>query len=311
MLFDDTAKEFLRDQLWKVAAFSGVTILTYCLMDNHFHVLIEIEEGEPPADDSELLRRYRALYPNGDARHRLGIPEVLAKRLAAGGEESAQIRQGLQRRMGDVSTFMGLLKQRFSVWYNHTRHRFGTLWADRFKSVLVEGGSESMGSIGSAWLTVACYIDLNPVRAGLTRQPESYRWCGIGDAAGGHRGAQHGISRLFGCAWKQAWPAYRERLYGAGSAPRERGAKINPQASGAATDKSEAMDRFEAMLRKVRHYTDGLALGSRSFVEEQWSRYAALTKRRRKGRARPWSGNIDSPAEAGVYSIGGQRRGEN
>ncbi len=39
MLFDPVAKEVLRKQIWRIADFSGVEILTYCVMTNHFHVL--------------------------------------------------------------------------------------------------------------------------------------------------------------------------------------------------------------------------------------------------------------------------------
>ena len=31
-LLDDRAKEVLRKQIWQVAAFSGVEVLTYCIM---------------------------------------------------------------------------------------------------------------------------------------------------------------------------------------------------------------------------------------------------------------------------------------
>jgi hypothetical protein len=44
---------------------------------------------------------------------------------------------------------------------NRRLERTGTLWEGRFKSVLVEGGEQAL-------LTVAAYIDLNPVRAGET-----------------------------------------------------------------------------------------------------------------------------------------------
>lgn len=46
---------------------------------------------------------------------------------------------------------------RVFVCYNRSPQRYGTLWADRFKSVLVEGK-------GNPLQTMVAYIDLNPVR---------------------------------------------------------------------------------------------------------------------------------------------------
>jgi REP element-mobilizing transposase RayT len=33
--FEQRAKEVLRKMIWQVAAFSGVEVLTYCVMSNH------------------------------------------------------------------------------------------------------------------------------------------------------------------------------------------------------------------------------------------------------------------------------------
>ena len=63
MLFKNREKEMLRKMLWQVADFSGVEILTYCIMSNHFHVLVRVPEPEN-LSNSELMRRYKVLYPN-------------------------------------------------------------------------------------------------------------------------------------------------------------------------------------------------------------------------------------------------------
>jgi putative transposase len=51
------------------------------------------------------------------------------------------------------------------------------LWEDRFKSVIVESGVAAR--------TIAAYIDLNPVRAGMATDPADYRWSSYGEAVGG------------------------------------------------------------------------------------------------------------------------------
>lgn len=51
---------------------------------------------------------------------------------------------------------------------------------DRNRSILVQGSSNAL-------TTMAAYIDLNPVRAGLVEDPGAYRYCGYGEAVGGSR----------------------------------------------------------------------------------------------------------------------------
>ena len=50
---------------------------------------------------------------------------------------------------------MKTLLQRFTRWFNRTHNRSGTLWEERYKSVIVESGIAAR--------TMAAYIDLNPV----------------------------------------------------------------------------------------------------------------------------------------------------
>ena len=184
MLFKDREKEMLRRMLWQVADFSGVEILTYCVMSNHFHVLVRVR-GDQDVDNVELMRRYRLLYPK-PTKYQTASAKLMASELASGGDEADAIRRRLLARMGDVSEFMKAVKQRFSVWYNRNHQRYGTLWAERFKSVLVEGR-------GNPLQTMAAYIDLNPVRAGLVEDPKDYRFCGYAQAVAGHEVARQGL----------------------------------------------------------------------------------------------------------------------
>ena len=98
--------------------------------------------------------------------------------------------------MGDVSQFMKLVKQRFSTWFNRSHNRYGTLWAERFKSVLAEPDGRVLG-------TMVAYIDLNCIRAGLVQDPKDYRFCGYAEAVAGHTAAQQGLKSVFGGA---SWP---------------------------------------------------------------------------------------------------------
>ena len=80
------------------------------------------------------------------------VSRVVDRRFAFGKEDKEQLRTYMRMYM------KGLL-QRFTQWYNRKHGRSGGLWEDAFKSVLVEDGVASR--------TMAAYIDLNPVRAGM------------------------------------------------------------------------------------------------------------------------------------------------
>ena len=57
-------KEQFRGMMRRVADFSGVEVLTYTVLDNHFHLLIQVPE-RVDISDAELLRRMRLIYREG------------------------------------------------------------------------------------------------------------------------------------------------------------------------------------------------------------------------------------------------------
>ena len=105
---------------------------------------------------------------------------------------------------------MKTLKLRMTIGFNMAHDREGTLWEGRFHSVLLEDGVDS-----KLLRIVAAYIDLNPVRAGMTGHPGSYRWCGYANAKGGGCWAEQGekgIAFLFSHQSGSALRNYNEFL---------------------------------------------------------------------------------------------------
>jgi REP element-mobilizing transposase RayT len=284
-LLDDVAKEVLRRQLWQVADYCGVQVLTYSILSNHFHVLVRVLQQQALAD-GELLRRYRVLYPK-PTRYQASCLAVIEAGLARNDPEAMAWRQRQFALMGDVSQFMKLLKQRFSIWFNRSHQRFGTLWAERFKSVLVETAT-------GALQTMAVYIDLNSVRAGLVTDPKDYRFCGYAEAVAGNREAQEGIGAvLSGRGWSEVQSQYRELLFGVGGSARARKASlmaVNVQRVMAEGGKIP----LAVVLRcRIRYFTDGAVLGSRGFVETHLARYQEKTGRCERTRTRPMPSWVD------------------
>ena len=285
-LLGDREKEMLRKMLWRVADFSGVEVLTYCLMQNHFHILVRVPE--PAAvSDRELVRRFSVLYPE-PTDFQTCSPEMLERILGSGGEEAERWRQRLLSRMADLGQFVKTLKQRYSVWFNKTHNRFGTLWAERFKSVLVEGR-------GNALETVAAYIDLNPVRAGLVSDPKDYRFCGYAEAVAGGSGAVRGLRSIHADQANagEALSAHRMLLFGKGSAPfrASDGCVDAATADRVLNRERDRLPQTTVLRCRVRYFSDGAVLGSAEFVREHLATWQQRRGRKYPPKAHPLEGS--------------------
>jgi REP element-mobilizing transposase RayT len=288
---DEGEKEIFRGMMRRAEAFSGVRVLTYAVMSNHFHLLVEVpERGQ--VDEAELVRRATALYGRDYVVNMVKQWEEWRKTGAAYLVEDQQNKMRL--RMCDVSAFVKTLKQRYSMSYNGRYGRRGTLWEDRFKSVLVEGGEQARA-------TVAAYIDLNPVRAKIVADPKDYRWSGYGEACGGGKRAREGIVAVHDSrwleqpgGWRHAAKRYRVLLYAAGEEKREAcGESERVVRPGIASDEVDRVIEsggklpIQAVLRcRVRYFTDGLAIGGQAFVDGVFERNRRFFGTKRKDGAR-------------------------
>ena len=313
----DDEKEHLRILLRMYERFSGCRILSYCLMSNHLHVLLEVppgcEKGEVLGlSDAELLRRLGGLYSRNhtnlvgkeiQAAHRLidgEYPEFeelsdwkKAQNRKEGKARLVEIHARYSYRMHSLSEFFKGMLQRFTCWFNREHGRRGTLWESRFRSVIVQDGVAAR--------TMAAYIDLNPVRAGMVEDPADYRWSSYGEAVGGGRGArkaQQGLVRAlysFGKretterSWAQGGVGkeYRRLLIESGmeeqetpvhSNPREKVGKVVTRKGMSRSKATKELERLSKdkerdlkiskLIRcRVRYFTDGAVIGSKDFVD--------------------------------------------
>ena len=259
----------------RAEAFCGVRVLTYSIMANHFHLLVEVPE-RVEVTESELARRMTMLYGKAYAANAVQQWAEWRRTGAAYLVEEQQNR--LRARMFDISAFVKTVKQRYSMSYNGRHGRTGTLWEDRFKSVLVEGAEGALAA-------VAAYIDLNPVRAGLAADPKDYRWSGYGEACAGGRQARAGLAAIHGSRWlerpgdwRHVQKRYRALLYAAGEqrCAAESGQVIRPGFEAAEVarvlEEGGTLTLQQALRCRVRYFTDGLALGGKAFVEGVFER---------------------------------------
>ena len=319
--------------------FSGCHVLSYCVMSNHFHLLLEVPPmAEGGLSDESLLKRLSALYSEAfvagvavelvEARKTcIGEPrqaDEMAHAIEAGeaaAARAAEIHARFAYRMHDLSQFMKGLLIRFTRWFNRTHSRTGTLWEERFKSVIVESGVAAR--------TIAAYIDLNPVRAGMVKDPADYRWSSYGEAVGGGakgngRKAREGLIRAYLGAqgvgfemerWTEVSRLYR-RLMGLGLGKKPGRAATNTTTNLGQTTLNTAemleSDDNETVLKdlgmtkmlhcRVRYFTEGAVIGSKEFVNEAFAGARDRFGAKRKDGARVMKGN-GSGAKGTLWSL--------
>ena len=278
-ILGDAEREQFVTYLRAYEAFCQVRVLTFCVMGNHFHVLVEVPARPAVDPDDEALLKHLAVLYSG--KQMAEIRWQLGQFRSQGAHAAAEaLRQRFLARMWDLSAFMQSLKQRFAQWYNRRNGRDGVLWSDRFKSVLVEDGHAAR--------VMAAYIDLNPVRAGMVERPEQYRWSGYGEAVAGKKKAREGLKwvmlekhRLTApvelaaadvADWRKVAAEYRVILFADGA--EKPGGKRKGIAARTVKKVLESGGRLgegELLRCRVRYFSDGLVLGSREFVDRAFA----------------------------------------
>jgi putative transposase len=274
-----------------------------------------LEQFEGLEGERRLLGHLRSLY----SKRYVELLEADLRRWRESGDE-VRVQQKLESfkgRMADLSRFVKEVKERFSRWYNKRHERKGTLWMDRFKSVLVE---DKRGML-SGWKAeevdavkaMAAYIDLNPVRAGLVEDSREYAWCGYGEACAGKRRAQRGLCRVLELpvdGWGSHhgangylnlllgvdWETGTRRSSGGKNAPpksptggiqAKKGGAESPSGKGGDCLPKEGRVSLGELLRsRVRDFSEGLVLGSQAFVDEVFQANRRFFGEKRKEGAR-------------------------
>lgn len=279
LLFTKTDKDMFVKIMRRAEFFCGVEILSYCVMDNHFHILVHVPATREISEKT-LLERCRVLYGEEKfAPVKKRWKELREKKMDA----VVEIEQNRYRaRMGDITPFMQTLKQRFATWMREAHGYEGTIWQGRFGSTLIDGSRETLS-------TVAAYIDLNPIRAKMVDDPKDYAWSGFASALKGNAKSMRGISRIFDPEasapefLKTYAGIYREKLY------------IDGSDSFDAEKVQEVLDShgklpLAILLRcKFRFFSCAGILGSKEFVDAQFEKHRT---------------HFSSGREKGAHSVG-------
>ncbi|MCS5709092.1 hypothetical protein CC99x_009265 [Candidatus Berkiella cookevillensis] len=149
-------KAWIVDRLKYLTDIFAIKICAYAIMSNHYHVVLYVEDKVVENwSEAEIIRRWAAIFPK-DA------------------EENKHLKQKIQlwkERLTSISWFMRCLNEKIARDVNEEDDTAGRFWEGRFKSqALLDEG---------ALLSAMVYVDLNPVRAGITETPEESEFTSI------------------------------------------------------------------------------------------------------------------------------------
>lgn len=174
---DDSGRNFDHRKKWLVARIKylgeifAVDIAAYVVMSNHYHLVLHIDKAKADAwSDDEICRRWGRLY-RGPAILRKYLEELVLT--TAERSELKRLVRLWREQLCNLSRFMACLNHVIALRANKEDGCTGRFWEGRFKSQALKDEA--------ALLACMAYVDLNPVRAGMTDDPISSDFTSIQD----------------------------------------------------------------------------------------------------------------------------------
>jgi len=273
----DVEKDFMLDLIKRFSALYFTEILGFCIMDNHFHLLVKMIP-EYHFTNEDIRKRFEAFFG--------GSREFVEGQIPYWREK-----------LSSLSEFVREIKVGFARFYNRRHNRRGYFWGDRFKSVIVDKGETLVNCLA--------YIDLNPLRAGLVDRPEDYRWNSLGyhiqtENKDQFLSTDFGLKEFNVKSKKERIRLYRRYVYEAGAL--NRSDKMQAQVIDAKIVAKERKKDFEVsrisrFRYRTRYFTDSGIIGSKRFVAEIYQRFKHLFHSKHEKMPKPIKG-LD-----GVYSL--------
>jgi REP element-mobilizing transposase RayT len=270
----DAEKDHFVELIRKFSALYFVEILGFCIMSNHFHLLIRML---PDTDftDADIRKRHRRFYGKDRVLTEGQIPHY-------------------RNKWSSLSEFMREIKLGFTRFYNHRHNRRGYFWGDRFKSVVVENGDTLINCLA--------YIDLNPIRAGLVDRPEEYRWSSIGQHVQAGKkdnflSLDFGLKEFGEMDDSERFRRYRRFLYEAAAIDKGKGVTIDDKIISDERKKDFNFTRTRRFLFRTRYFTDSGIIGTKDFVRSTYHRVQDKYDARREKIPKPINGL------GGIYSL--------
>jgi len=156
-------RQWIEDLILEQATIFAIDVCAYAVMSNHYHLVLHINQAN--AQDwshDQVIHKWHQLYKGSF------ISQRYVQGIKLGQAERAFLKDTVEQwreQLMSISWFMRRLNERISRQANAEDHCTGHFWEGRFKSQALLDES--------ALLACMAYVDLNPIRGGLAKTPET------------------------------------------------------------------------------------------------------------------------------------------
>lgn len=165
-------REWVENRLHFLSSVFTIDICAYAVMSNHTHIVLHIDESKARSlKASQVLERWHKMYSGTLLTQRYANPETRCEMSEGERETVFKTIEVYRKRLFDISWFMRCLNEFIAREANKEDNCTGRFWEGRFKSQALLDEK--------ALITCMSYVDLNPVRAGLAKTPESSQFTSI------------------------------------------------------------------------------------------------------------------------------------
>ena len=156
-------RQWIVDRINLLCSVFSMDLCAYAVMSNHYHVVVRINIAAASGwSDAEVAQRWTQLFSRPALMHRfLGHSDLTQHEH----DQVAQLIATWRARLQDLSWFMRCLNEPIARMANHEDGCTGRFWEGRFKSQALLDDR--------ALLACMAYVDLNPIRAAMSKTPES------------------------------------------------------------------------------------------------------------------------------------------
>ncbi|MEE4244488.1 MAG: hypothetical protein V2I33_03710 [Kangiellaceae bacterium] len=154
-------KGWVQERIAFLSKVFAIDIASYAVMSNHYHLVIRVDADKAKSwSDNAVIQRWGQLY---------SVPVVVKQAQKSTATKAIKLMaksmiDTWRSRLIDISWFMRCLNEFLARRANTEDECTGRFWEGRFKSQALLDQA--------AVLTAMAYVDLNPIRAGISKTPE-------------------------------------------------------------------------------------------------------------------------------------------